>query len=462
MSAKSPRYQGCNVLAVSADGRRLWQFAVSKEKAVPAGDLTVEAGKPLPKAAVARDWRQLVKPKLNLAWLPLEHVFIRAVQLPAASAAELPGMVEFQLERLSPLPPAQVVWTVEAVPHAEGTQQTALVVIASRTAVEEYLGLLEQGGYIADQLELPLLRELKALRPDGDGLWILVEPSSAGSNLLVGWFVGGVWQEVGLLRLTSGGAGAAQLIELLTQNAWGGELNGWLKTLPEVHLVASPEAAAELEGLLRDWSGRPVATQPRRPLAELAELGAQHHLAPAASSLVPPDVSKRRRDQFIDALWMKGLGAAGMAYLAFVFLYMIALKVQEYRFDNTRDEANAMAQSYTNTLQLKAQVAVLQDQVGLRFMALDSWRAAVENLPETVTLSQLDFARGRTLELAGTVADESKNDVTKFNSDLKKVEVNGQPLFSKVDAATITTQPGAPVARWSFKAELKRTEGSAP
>ncbi|HTH48571.1 MAG TPA: hypothetical protein VMB21_13750 [Candidatus Limnocylindria bacterium] len=462
MSAKSPRYQGCNVLAVSAEGRRLWQFNVGKDKVAPAGDLTLEPGKPLPKAAVARDWRQLVKPKLNLAWLPLDHVFIRAVQLPAASAAELPGMVEFQLEKLSPLPPAQVVWTVEAVPHADGTQQTALVVIASRAAVEEYLGLLEQGGYVADQLELPLLRELKTLRPEGDGLWILVEPGSLGSNLLVGWFVNGIWQEVSLLRLTSGAAGSAQLIELLTQNAWGGELNGWLKGLPEVHLVAQPEAAAELEGLLRDWSGRPVVTQPRRPVTELAELGALHHLPPPASSLVPPEVTKRRRDRFIDALWMKGLGTAGVAYLAFVFLYMVALKVQEYRFDNTRDEANAMAQSYTNALQLKAQVAVLQDQVGLRFAALDSWRAAVEHLPETVTLTQLDFSRGRSLELTGTVANESTADVTKFNSELKKVEIDGQPLFAKVEAAQINSQPGAAFARWSFKAELKRTEGNAP
>jgi hypothetical protein len=190
----------------------------------------------------------------------------------------------------------------------------------------------------------------------------------------------------------------------------------------------------------------------------LAELGARFQLRPAAVSLVPADVVQKRRDQFIDGLWMKGLGALGMAYLFFVFCYMVALKIQEYRLDNVRDEANAMARSYTNSLQLKAQVAVLQDQMSLRYAALDAWRAAIENLPATLTLGQLDFARGRTLDLSGTVASESTADVTKFNSDLKKVEVGGQPLFAKVDAAQITSQPGAASARWSFKAELKRTE----
>ena len=39
-----------------------------------------------------------------------------------------------------------------------------------------------------------------------------------------------------------------------------------------------------------------------------------------------------------------------------------------------------------------------------------------------------------------------------------RTEVDGRPLFSKVDAAQITTQPGVASARWTFKAELKRTE----
>ena len=147
-----------------------------------------------------------------------------------------------------------------------------------------------------------------------------------------------------------------------------------------------------------------------------------------------------------------------MAYLLAVFCYMIALKVQEYRLDGVRDDANRLALGYTNTLQLKAQVSVLQDQMSLRYAALDAWRAAIENLPEGLTLGQLDFSRGRTLDLQGTVATDKTADVTKFNSDLKKVEVDGRPLFSKVDAAQITTQPGVPSARWTFKAELKRTE----
>ena len=49
--------------------------------------------------------------------------------------------------------------------------------------------------------------------------------------------------------------------------------------------------------------------------------------------------------------------------------------------------------------------------------------------------------------------------MTKYNSELKKLELNGQPLFARVEPATFfpAQGPGGSV-RWGFKAELKRAE----
>ena len=103
-------------------------------------------------------------------------------------------------------------------------------------------------------------------------------------------------------------------------------------------------------------------------------------------------------------------------------------------------------------------VGVLQEQVALRFAALDAWRAAVELLPAAATLAQLDLQKGRTLQLMGTVPPDSTAEITKFNSDLKKSQVAGQPLFANVKAAQFTTRPGAAITTWSFEAELRRSE----
>ena len=72
------------------------------------------------------------------------------------------AMVELQLEKLSPMPVAQIVWSIHVLPHAEGNLQTVIVMIVARNAVEEFLGQLEGQGYLADRLELPLLDQLQA------------------------------------------------------------------------------------------------------------------------------------------------------------------------------------------------------------------------------------------------------------------------------------------------------------
>ena len=68
----------------------------------------------------------------------------------------------------------QAVWSAEPVPgpaNEEGTQ-TVLVMITSRDAVEERLVDLEEGGYLVDRVEAPLLRELLADGPRADGAHI--------------------------------------------------------------------------------------------------------------------------------------------------------------------------------------------------------------------------------------------------------------------------------------------------
>lgn len=92
-----------------------------------------------------------------------------------------------------------------------------------------------------------------------------------------------------------------------------------------------------------------------------------------------------------------------MAYLVFLFLFLVTLNVRKYQRDELKSEVATLGLNYTNTLQLKAQVGVLQEQVALRFAALDAWRAAVELLPASATLTQLDFQKGHTLALSGTV-----------------------------------------------------------
>ena len=164
------RFHSCNVLHVGPVQRRLWQFDARNGGFTAHRDQVVEAGEALPYALVTKTWRSLWQPKLNVAWLPADSVFFRVTQLPKSSLEETRTMVEFQLEKLSPIPVTQVVWSLlvlPALPAPAATQpdesavpsalQTVIVVLAERKIVEEFLGQLEGQGYLADRLELPML-----------------------------------------------------------------------------------------------------------------------------------------------------------------------------------------------------------------------------------------------------------------------------------------------------------------
>ena len=96
------RWHSCNVLEAAGNTRNLWQFSAGSGKFTKPRFVTVQPSEPLPEKIVAKDWQTLFQPKLNIAWVPAEHVFLRVIQLPKADVAETRSMVELQLEKLSP------------------------------------------------------------------------------------------------------------------------------------------------------------------------------------------------------------------------------------------------------------------------------------------------------------------------------------------------------------------------
>src|ERR1041385_4823458 len=114
------RWGSCNILQTGPASSRVWQFnksfAVNREQ-------TVNPGEPLPESIVRKGWSTLWQKRLNVAWLPPEHVFIRVAQMPPSTLEETRAMVELQLEKLSPIPVTQAVWSMHVVgKSAQGLQ----------------------------------------------------------------------------------------------------------------------------------------------------------------------------------------------------------------------------------------------------------------------------------------------------------------------------------------------------
>jgi type II secretory pathway component PulL len=440
------------VLQTGHDGRHLWQFATGNGEVALNTEQRLAPDAPLPSKLVGKDWRALWQKKLNVAWLPAEQVFLRVVHLPKCDHAELLSMVELQLEKLSPLPVNQIVWSVEPLPHPTDSLQTVIVIVAERSLVEDYLGTLESSGYLPDRLELPLLHQLLVTNIDGDGAWIYLHPAETKTIGLVAWWTGGALQQLNLLHLANGESGAAALVTQLNNIVWAGELEGWLASPPRWRLVADRQTASVWEPALRQWSGETVETlDPISPSA-LASLAARRAArAETKINLLPTEFSVRYQQQFVDRLWMRGLGALAVIYIFVVAIYFGAVQVLKFQRTRVEKQMVSLSGAYTNALQLKERLRILNEQVNLKYAALDCWKAASELLPPELTLASFSFSKGNKLTLRGTSEPDQQSKVTDYNTAMSKAMLDGKLLFKKVNPANYEIQS------WFFDCDLHQS-----
>lgn len=458
---KRTRWHSCNVLSVGADARQLWKFDAKGGGFALDRTATLAASEPLPAQWTAKDWRNLFQRKLNIAWLPPEHVFLRVAHFPVASYEETRAMVELQLERLSPVPVTQIVWTLHVLPEPKDNQQTVVVLIVARDVVEEFLGQLEGQGFLADRLDVSLLDQLQATAVTEDGAWIYAETAGPKGTALVAWWFGGVLRNLSLLNLPAGGERVAPLRQQLLQPAWAGELEGWLTRPPAWHLVADEPTARAWEPVLREAMDEPIQiVAPPAPADLAARTASRAAQANGQANLLPAEFTKRYQQQFVDRLWMRLLFVIGGAYVLGTLIYFAVLSFAVYQKDSVQQAVRNQSNNYTNALQLKARYQVLQDRQDLKYAALDCWKLVAELLPDGVTLTALDFAEGRKLRLEGVCPADKVMATIEFSGALRKSQVRGKPMFKPTEGDSFQQQanPGGATVRWWFSLELNRPE----
>jgi hypothetical protein len=447
----------CNVLEVGTQARQVWQFDARGRGFVLGREQTCLEGESLPARLIAKDWRALFQTKLNIAWLPPENVFLRVVQLPRSDFDETLSMVELQLEKLSPIPVTQAVWSLHILPHIEGALQTVIVMIVARDAIEDYLGRLEGQGYLADRLELPLIDQLQADAITEDGAWIYPGAIGGKNTALVAWWYGGVLRNLDFLTLPATNR-AASLREQLLQMAWAGELEGWLTSPPEWHLVADV-ATGEWEPVLREGLEQPIEILPPLAPRQLAALTARRSAqSEPRANLLPIEFATRYHQQFVDRLWMRGLLAVGVVYLLYVAGYMARLSYATYGTQAKEAEVALLGPTYTNAIQLRDRYKVLKERQELKYAALDCWDTTARLLPENVTLTSINFSEGRLLHLSGNAPADQTQKLLNFERDIRRASVNGQPLFDSAKGDSIQWRMQGPIVTWSLALELKRVE----
>lgn len=452
----------CNIFQPGVEHYRVWHFDLKGGRYAPKGDQALPAGQPIPAGVAGKGWQSVIQPRLNVAWLPSDCVFLRVVQLPQCTAEELTSMVELQLEKLSPLPIHQIVWNAHPLGPGEAGLQTVLVVMAELDAAEAYLGRLEEAGLFVDRLDVPAVDQLMALKPASDGACILPDLSGVAGKALVAWWFGGVLRSLGLLEMPGGGNAATGLRNQLLQMAWAGEIEGWLTRAPHWHLVAESDTReiwlSALRAGLNDQVEEIAPVVPAALALSCANRAGRD--GSGLRGLLPEEYAVRYRQQFNDRLWMRSLGTVLVLYMVGVLAYFAALGVANWRYGSVEKQVRSLGPAYTNALDLKATFEVLNDLHELKYAALDCWKLTSELIPKGVVLDGLNFSEGSSLTLSGTATEGAVGELIDFSDALRSVTVDGKPVFRPEGGEQLNYRrsPQGNEVSWNFKLVLKRSE----
>ena len=445
MAAKKTNWSSCNLIEPAIEGSRLWQFSASSKKVRLSGDLRVPENEEPPAKVVSKTWTDIFSRKMNIATIPTEEVFLRVVNLPECEPEELLPMLEFQIEELSPLPLAQVVWSAEKVPGAtnENGNQTVIVMIASRDSVESRLTDLESLGFLADRVEVPKLREFFAIESRDDGSHIQLIQGADSVLAVISWWFEGQLRDVNSFNLPDQEESREALVEKINRVTWAGEVSGWMPAEAICHLAKCGDVSADWqEALTRCFGGRIREVEPMSEV-DLATTTVEYATKTAAPGLMLEDYAKRYRQRFQDSLWMEGIkGVVAMLLLGLVAYFGYGNYLQS-KLDDLVLQAKREGAQFTNALSLKARVETLEKRKALKFAALEAWYKVSVELPQELKFSELTFTSDRTLSgktsrqlrIRGSADTGTKNLIFNYQEALTRMEArDGNTLFSEVSS----------------------------
>ncbi len=447
----------CNVVDCSSGRQQFWRFTGSKNQMKLVDVRETESGEKIPSKHLDRDASQMWRAHCqNDAWLPADKVFFRVLHLPLCNARELPGMVEMQLEKVSPLPLGRAVWSFEVVPvhRADREQQTVVVMLAERTEVEECVGELEKAGYFPDRLEAAVIHQVMATPQGGerpDGAWIYPRFLEERVVCTVAWWDEGVLQNITQIILSSA-EHLNELTEQLTAATWAMEMEGWLTGSTHWHLVIASEHGEQWLPTLNEWAGQGVQVEAPPDASALAAACAVRAARPLEQgNLMPPERRSDYHRRDVDSVLAGVLSWMLLLYGMLLVGYFVLNSQTAVREEAKYQQLKIMKEMEKEVKVLVAKRNLLVLQRNSRMTALQVLKEVAEQMPEELSLGFINSVEvrgeGNNITLNGEVKSGQGKRVDDYRNNLARIMVT-DPVSKKQrklfhDVTTTDSREGA-------------------
>ena len=365
------------------------------------------------------------------------ELFCKRISLPTMDPAEVAQMAPLQIEKHSPLPLAEVVWSYEILAAEEGHSDVLIVFGKKENLVRCVSGFGDE--FLPDLIDVDLMLLWRGLQAQGvfkdkkfcGLLWIDV-PSKMAKCVL---FEGGkplVIEHLALEGMDATGLARAWSVLLLSAEAALG-----VAGIEELFLLSPADmrdaVSAELTSELRTTVTPIEASGALSPSMGLARRALRN--GHTQVNLLPTDyVQRQQKKQFRQQARLVG----AIVLAAYVVAILGFLGISQWRqFSMNRIDARLqeLDADYAKARLLQAEVSFLIQKLDDRRSALETLRVVSESLPDQASLQLFNYRQTQGVELRGTA--QSDSDV---NDLLRKLKESN--LFDQVRSGAIKNIPG--------------------
>ena len=337
--------------------------------------------------------------------LPTSQLLVKVLDLPKETSGDLPGIVQLQMDELSPFAGEELTTGHETLAETEDRLRVFAAGLP-QPAAERWDARLKAAGIRARRVDAAILGAWWSLSAagvlgEGDGRRaILLERAGEWDLLLL---EGGAPI---LCRSLGSGKTAEDLALDLTLSLLSAELKGAVKPLEEIVAVtAAPPDPAMLDALSRAAGGVPARTVGMADSGAPAPGCARRAAGSAPLDLLPASWRTRELSAVAKRRYIAGMAAAGVLWILLLAGLLLAPKISKRFEDAERRAVERDKPAYYAVRDVRDRVRLIRSYMDRSRSMLECLRTVVEVMPPGMTLTGLTYRREEGIRIAAEVTE---------------------------------------------------------